>query len=79
MQEIETLEGKMTKSKVPQLGFILIGNCMSCSLWKVGTPKTERKYSILGHFNFGYESLTSRFIIDSTVCIKKLIIILVLN
>ena len=79
MQEIETLEGKMTESTMPQPRFILTGNCMSYRMWKVGTPKTERKYSILGHFNFGYESLTGRFIVDSTICIKKPNIILVLK
>ena len=52
---------------------------MGYKLWKVGTPETERKYSILGHFNFGYESLTRRFIIDSTVCIMRPNIILILK
>ena len=50
---------------------------MNYRMWKVSTPKTKRKDSILGHFNFGYESLTGRFIIDSTVCIMKPKIILI--
>ena len=44
---------------------------MGDRLWKVGTLDTKRKYYVLGHFNFGYESLTRRFIINYIVCIIK--------
>ena len=61
----------MTESIVTKLGFIWTRNDMGYKLWKVGTSKTERKYFVLGHFKFGYESLTGGFIINNTVCIIK--------
>ena len=52
---------------------------MDYRLWKFGTLDTERKYYVLGHLNFGYESLTGGFVIDSIICIIKLNGILVLK